>query len=83
VESEAQSAAIAGFKAKAAELAAGFGFGGYTLREVSVQANDPGFEPRPRMATMESRSAAAEMPLPVEPGKATVAVTVSGSVQLR
>lgn len=80
VETEAQAMAIERFKSKAAELAKGFGFGGYTLREVSVQASDPGF-PRPMMA----RAAAAEMaaPVPVEAGKAAVSVVVSGSVQLR
>jgi predicted secreted protein len=83
VEREAQAAAIASFKQKASELASGFGFGGYALREVSVMANDQGFEPRPRMMAMEARSAAVDAPVPVEPGKSTVVVTVSGSVQLR
>jgi predicted secreted protein len=83
VESEAQAAAIAGFKAKAAELASGFGFGGYALREVAVSASDGTFEPRARMVAMESRAAGADMPVPVEPGKTNVSVTVSGSVQLR
>ncbi len=35
--------AIERFKAKAAELAKGFGFSGYSLREVAVNANDQGF----------------------------------------
>ena len=38
VEAEAQTLAIDNFKQKAGELAKGFGFGGYTLREVSVNA---------------------------------------------
>jgi predicted secreted protein len=83
VEGEAQSAAIERFKAKAAELAKGFGFSGYTLREVSVNSNDQGFVPRPRRMAMESMAAASDMPLPVEAGKSAVVVTVSGSVQLR
>ncbi len=82
VEAEAQKQAIERFKVKAAELASGFGFGGYTLREVSVSANEPGFA-RPRMMAMEAKSAAADMPVPVEAGKSTVMVTVSGSVQLK
>ena len=83
VESEAQAIAIERFKAKAGELAKGFGFSGYTLREVAVQANEPGFQPRQRaMAAMEAR-AAGDAAVPVEPGKAVVVVTVSGSVQLR
>lgn len=84
VETEAQALAIERFKAKAAELARGFGFGGYTLREVAVNANDQGFQPRMRMQAMEARAGmAADASVPVEPGKSAVVVTVSGSVQLR
>jgi predicted secreted protein len=83
VESEAQAIAIDRFKAKAAELAKGFGFGGYTLREVSVNTNEPGFQPRMRMAAQEGRLASTEAAVPVEPGKSAVVVMVSGSVQLR
>jgi len=83
VEGEAQAIAIERFKAKAAELARGFGFGGYTLREVAVNANEPGFAPRMRMAAQEARAASADATVPVEPGRSTVVVTVSGSVQLR
>lgn len=83
VEAEAQSIAIERFKAKAGDLAKGFGFSGYTLREVSVNSNDQGFVPRPRMMAMEAKTAQADMPVPVEAGKSTVTVTVSGSVQLR
>jgi predicted secreted protein len=83
VESEAQAIAIERFKARAAELAKGFGFGGYTLREVAVNANEPGF-PRPRMMQMEKASiASSDAAVPVEAGKSAVVVTVSGSVQLR
>lgn len=82
VETEAQAIAIERFKAKAGELARGFGFGGYTLREVAVNANDQGLPPpRQRMMAMEARAASADVP--VEPGKSAVIVTVSGSVQLR
>ena len=83
VEGEAQTLAIDRFKAKAADLAKGFGFSGYTLREVAVNANEPGFTPRMRMAAQDARVASAESAVPVEPGKSTVMVTVSGSVQLR
>jgi len=82
VESDAQTLAIERFKAKAAELAKGFGFGGYTLREVSVNSNEPGY-PQPRMMTMQAKAASSDSAVPVEPGKSTVVVTVSGSVQLR
>jgi len=83
VEGEAQAQAIERFKARATELARGFGFAGYTLREVAVNANEPGFAPRMRMAAQEARLAAADAPVPVEPGRSAVTVTVSGSVQLR
>ncbi len=82
VEGEAQSLAIERFKSKATELARGFGFTGYTLREVSVNSNDQGY-PRPRMLAMEMKTAQADAPVPVEAGKSSVVVTVSGSVQLR
>lgn len=83
VEGDAQSIAIDRFKAKAAELAKGFGFSGYSLREVAVNTNDQGF-PRPvRMLAMEAKAAQADMPVPVEAGKSMVVVTVSGTVQLK
>jgi predicted secreted protein len=82
VETEAQTIAIERFKAKAAELAKGFGFTGYSLREVSVNANDQGF-PRPVRMAMEAKAASADSALQVEAGKSTVMVTVSGTVQLK
>jgi predicted secreted protein len=83
VESEAQAMGIERFKAKAAELAKGFGFSGYTLREVAVNTNEPGFAPRMRMMAQEGRVSSAEAAVPVEPGKSSVVVNVSGTVQLR
>lgn len=83
VEGEAQAVAIERFKAKAGELAKGFGFSGYSLREVAVTSNDQGHVPRPRMEMAFSKSASADMAVPVEAGKSIVVVTVSGSVQLR
>jgi predicted secreted protein len=83
VERQAQATAIESFKVRAGELAKGFGFSGYTLREVSVNASDPGFQPRMRVMAQEGRVASADMSVPVEAGKSAVVVTVSGSVQLR
>jgi predicted secreted protein len=81
-ETEAQGIAIENFKQKAAELAKGFGFGGYTLREVSVNASDNG--PRPRMMAMQAKASfASDSAVPVEAGKTSVVVNVSGSVQLK
>ena len=81
VEGEAQAQAIASFKAKAAEISRSFGFSGYTLREVAINANDQG-PVRPRMMAMEAK-AADSSPIPVEAGKSTVLVNVSGSVQMK
>jgi predicted secreted protein len=82
VESEAQSLAVERFKTKAAELAKGFGFGSWSLREVSVNANDQGYVPRQRTVA-SAAPASAGMAVPVEAGKSTVLVTVSGTVQLK
>ncbi len=82
VEAQAQGMAIARFRSKAEEIAKAFGFTRYTLREVSIHANDQGVSPRMRMMAADSLSSAASAPLPVEAGKSTVLVTVSGSVQL-
>ena len=80
-ETEAQGLAIDNFKQRADELAKRFGFSGYTLREVSVNAN-VGAPFQPRMMAMEAK-AASDSPVPVEAGKASVMVNVSGSVQLK
>ncbi len=83
VEVQAQTLAIDNFKRKAGELARGFGFAGFTLRDVSVNTNEAA-EPRPYMRAM---AASAPMdpsaPVPVEAGKTSVVVNVSGSVQLK
>lgn len=83
VEGEAQSMAIDRFKARATEIARGFGLTGYTLREVNVSADDQGFAPRPRMLAMQAKAMVADAPVSVEAGKTAVVVTVSGSVQLK
>ncbi len=84
VESDAQAIAIDRFKAKALEVAKQFGFAGYTLREVAVNAADQGFpQPRGRVATMSMSKASDESAVPVEAGKSQVVVSVSGAVQLK
>ena len=83
VETEAQAIAIVNFRQQANDLAKGFGFGTYTLREVSVNANQ-GSSARPRMVSMAAASRTAlDAPIPVEAGKTTVVVNISGSVQLK
>ena len=83
VEAEAQTIAIDRFKAKAQEVSKSFGFNGYSLREVNINANDQGFQPRGRVMAMQAKSADAESAVSVEAGKTTVLVNVSGSVQMR
>ncbi len=83
VESEAQAQAIERFKLKAAEVAKSFGFASYSLREVSINANDQGYTPRPRMMAMSAKAEMSDSPIPVEAGKSTVLVNVSGSVQMK
>ena len=84
VEDQAQTQAIEQFKARAADLAKGFGFGHYSLREVAVQSNETMPGPRPRMMAAEAKAGAfSDAMVPVEAGKAQVVVNVSGSVQMR
>lgn len=82
VEGEAQAQAIERFKSKASEVSSAFGFGGYTLREVSINTNDQSPMPRMRVMAMSAKSEMADAPVPVEAGKSTVLVNISGSVQM-
>jgi predicted secreted protein len=83
-ESALTSQAIARFKTRASQIAADFGMKGYTLSDVSVSSTEPGFEPRPYlMKAMSARAEAADAPVPVEPGKGVLSVTVNGQVVLK
>ena len=84
LESQAQVLAIDGFKRKAGQIAQGFGFSDYALREVSVHSADQSGGPVQRMMAMSvGRMAPDASPLPMEGGKSLVTVTVSGAVQLK
>jgi predicted secreted protein len=83
LETQAQALAISRFKVKAAEIARGFGFADYTLREVNVSAADQGGGPMPRFMPMAAKVMAADAPMPMESGKSLLLVTVSGAVQLK
>lgn len=83
-ESALTSQAIARFRSRAQQMAQDFGFKSYTLGDVSVSSTDPGFEGRPVMYAMRAKAMdMADAPLPVEPGKGVLSVTVSGQVVLR
>lgn len=82
-QAQAQSQAIAHFQKNATDIAKDFGFAGYTLGEIHINANQPG-PVRPYMMAASVRSAADESsPVPMEAGLSQVNVTVSGSVQLK
>lgn len=84
VEADAQAQAIERFKARAAELSRRFGFAGYTLREISVDVSDSSPGQRPRLMAMDAKAASSSSaPVPVQAGKSTVMVTVSGTVQMQ
>ena len=83
VEGEVSAQAIARYKARAADYARQFGYGGYRIAEVNVNTA----EATPMMAQaapmrMKTMAMAADEALPVEAGKANVSVTVNGVVLL-
>lgn len=82
VEADVAAQAIDRFRARADAVSRQFGFGGYTLRELTVSADAPMVQPM-ALTRMSAVRAATDEPLPVEAGKATVTATVSGSVQMR
>lgn len=84
LETDVQALAIQRFKVRADEVSKGFGFAGYTLREVAVSSGDQEVRPfQPRAMAMEAKAAVSDAAVPVEAGKSTVKVTVSGSIQLK
>ncbi len=83
IEKEVEAQAIERFRTRASDVAKGFGFASYVLREVSVSSTDDGVMPvHPRMMAMEAKGMS-DASIPVAAGNSTVRVTVSGSVQLR
>lgn len=84
LESDVQTMAIERFQRRAEEIAKGFGFSAYSLREIAVSSADQGGGyVRPRVMAMEAKAALSDAPVAVEAGKSMVSVTVSGSIQLR
>jgi len=82
VEGDVTAQAIAAYRAKAAEMARQFGYGSYVIRQVEVSSGESS-PPVPMMRAQAMAVSADQAPLPVEPGKGTVTVTVSGSVQMK
>jgi predicted secreted protein len=83
-ESELTSQAIARFRQRAQQIAQDFGAKGFTLGEVSVSSTEPGFEGRPYLLqAMRAKAVmAADSPLPVEPGKGVLSVSINGQIVL-
>ncbi|PIF26307.1 putative secreted protein [Acidovorax sp. 56] len=81
-ESEAQSQAIEQFKSRAGELSKAFGFAGYGLREVSVSGQGVGVTLM-GMVERSKMASFASAPVPVQPGREQVSISVSGTVQMR
>ncbi|MDM4765782.1 SIMPL domain-containing protein [Pelomonas sp. SE-A7] len=76
-ERQVSGEAIQRFRAQAADYAKQFGYAGYVIGEVSVNTS----EAVQAMPMMRAKTLAmAEESLPIESGRATVSVSVSGSV---
>jgi predicted secreted protein len=86
LESDVQALAIERFQRRAGEVAKAFGFAAYQLREVSISSADAGGGGvfRRQSMVMDAGSSMRELePLPAEPGRSQLTVSVSGSVQLK
>ncbi|KWF23984.1 SIMPL domain-containing protein [Burkholderia pseudomultivorans] len=84
-EQKLTTEAIKSFRARADEAAKAFGYSSYTIRDVNV-GGGRNVQPYPRMMAMAAApmdSAKMSAPISVEGGKATVSVTVNGSVQMK
>ena len=83
VEAEVAAQAIQRFRARAEDYAKQFGFAGYGLREITVGQADAMPPPQqPMFRRAMAQAASADESLPVEAGKASVTVTVNGSIQM-
>lgn len=85
LEADVQALAIERFKNRADAVVKGFGFAGYSLREISISSADQGGgQPHhPRAMVMEAKAAMSDAPVSVAAGKSMVNVSVSGSIQMR
>lgn len=84
LEADVQTLAIERFKTRADAVTKGFGFTGYTLREIAISSADQGGgQPYPRAMAMQAKAAMSDAPVSVEAGKSMVNVTVSGSIRMR
>jgi len=81
-EGEVSAQAITRYRAKAADYAKQFGYGGYVIREVNVSGNEQPQAPAPMYRAKAMSVASSDESLPVEAGKGVVTVSVNGTVQM-
>jgi predicted secreted protein len=82
VEAGVVAEAIGAFRAKAASYAKLFGYGGWSVREVTVSTTEPQPGPQPMMRMQAAAGRPAEA-LPIEAGKAIVTANVNGTIQMK
>ena len=82
-EGDVSAQAIARYRAKAADYAKQFGYAGYSIREINVMTSEPPIGRPVQMMAARSMAVSADEALPVEPGKGTVTVSVTGTVQMK
>jgi len=83
VEADVAAEAIARYRAKAGEYAKQFGYASYSIREVNVTTTEPPQGPMPMARAQTAAMSAPGDALSVEPGKAQVNASVSGTVQMK
>ncbi len=83
VERSLTKRAIASFRAKAASVTRDFGLHRYGLCTIDVgRLQGDRAIPRPVFPMLVARRSAPAAPLPIAPGRATLSVTVSGSIRM-
>jgi predicted secreted protein len=82
VEADVAAQAIGSFPARASDYAKQFGHSGHAVGEVSVSSTDAASRVPMTMLRAKPVSAQADESSPVEPGKGSVSIAVSGTVQL-
>ncbi len=82
-EAKAQDQSIQSFRKKASEVAKSFGFSTYRIKEVSINSANPiGRVPMMAMAMGKSLQTEADTPMPTQAGNNTVAITISGTIEM-
>ena len=82
VEAEVTAQAISRFKSRADAYARQFGFAGYSLREVTLVGGDSPIPMQPMLRGRAMAAGVADESQPIEAGRATVTVSVNGSIQM-